>query len=137
MSESPKRKLLRQWLVLANADLANALNTFRTEADPTNTTICFHVQQSVEKFIKSVLVFNGVSFPKTHDIAELMSLSRPHLNFSRIILNPDLISQYAVSTRYPGAWSEITREEVEAALDVAYKVQRRIDRYFQQKKVRL
>lgn len=135
MSENPKLELVRQWLMLAKADLGNAMNTFRTEADPTYVTICFHAQQSIEKFIKSVLVFHEVEFPKTHDLGELMKLLRPHMELNRTILNPELISQYAVVVRYPGAWSEITRDQVEAALDAAFKVQRRVDRYFQQKKV--
>ncbi|MFA6174776.1 MAG: HEPN domain-containing protein, partial [Kiritimatiellales bacterium] len=34
----------------------------------------FHCQQAVEKFLKAVLVKNGVVFRKTHDLVELTEL---------------------------------------------------------------
>jgi HEPN domain-containing protein len=36
----------------------------------------FHLQQAVEKFLKSLLSFYGQRFPRTHDIAELIVLCR-------------------------------------------------------------
>lgn len=36
----------------------------------------FHLQQAVEKFLKSLLSFYGQRFPRIHDIAELIVLCR-------------------------------------------------------------
>lgn len=137
MSANPNLDTIREWITLARADLVSAENIFRLELDPTYTIVCFHAQQCIEKLIKATLVYHNVDFPRTHDLAELMALLKPHLDLFKVLPLPEQLTPYAVTTRYPGAWSEITREEVEAALDAAFKVQRRIDRYFQQKKVRL
>ena len=37
--------------------------------------LCFDAQQAAEKAIKAVLVHRGIRFPKTHAIAELLSLA--------------------------------------------------------------
>jgi HEPN domain-containing protein len=34
----------------------------------------FHAQQTVEKALKAVLSWNGVEFPRTHDLTELVAL---------------------------------------------------------------
>jgi HEPN domain-containing protein len=137
MSANPKLDIVKEWITLARADLGNAESTFRLELDPTYTTICFHAQQCIEKMMKAVLVYHDIDFPKTHDLAELMDLLRPRLNLSRALPRPDDFTPYAVRTRYPGGWSEITREQVEAALDAAFKIQRRVDNYFKKKKVKI
>jgi len=137
MSANPKLDIVREWIKLARADLANTENTFRLELDPTYTTICFHAQQCIEKMIKAVLVYHDVDFPKSHDLSELIALLKPRFNLSRALPHPEELTPYAVRTRYPGAWSEITREQVEAALDAAFKVQRRVDDYFKKKKVKI
>ena len=36
--------------------------------------IMFHLQQSVEKFIKTLLDYNKVRFPHSHDIEELIAI---------------------------------------------------------------
>ncbi|MDR0598605.1 MAG: HEPN domain-containing protein, partial [Treponema sp.] len=37
--------------------------------------ICFHCQQAAEKYLKGFLVFKGIEFPKTHDLAALLKLA--------------------------------------------------------------
>jgi HEPN domain-containing protein len=36
--------------------------------------VVFHSQQAIEKYLKSYLVENNVSFPKTHDLPTLYEL---------------------------------------------------------------
>jgi HEPN domain-containing protein len=132
MKKSPKDEVANEWITLALADFSNAENIFRLELDPTYTTICFHAQQCVEKFIKAALVFHDIDFPKTHDIKELITLLKPHLNLKRTIPNPGQLTQFAVITRYPGSWSEITREEVETSLRAAIKVVNKVKRHLQE-----
>jgi HEPN domain-containing protein len=132
MKKNPNHDIAREWVMLALADFANADNIFRLELDPTYTTICFHAQQCVEKFIKAALVFHDIDFPKTHDITELIELLKPSLNLKRTIPNAGQLTQFAVTTRYPGSWGEITREEVEAALRTADKIAHKLTLYFQE-----
>ncbi|MBY0525833.1 MAG: HEPN domain-containing protein [Gemmataceae bacterium] len=45
--------------------------------------VCFHAQQCVEKYLKAILVYRSIPFPKSHNIRVLMALvprrSRPAL----------------------------------------------------------
>lgn len=64
--------------------------------------IMFHLQQSAEKFIKSILSFHKIEFPKIHDIDRLIAL----LESNKIEPLPDYInlfidlSDFAVEGRY-------------------------------------
>ena len=63
--------------------------------------IMFHLQQSVEKFIKVLLDYNLIKFPHSHDIEELILL----INANNIKIINDIenfipLSEYAVEGRY-------------------------------------
>lgn len=64
--------------------------------------IMFHLQQSSEKFIKSILSFHKIEYPKIHDIDRLIVL----LKSNKIEPLPDYInhfidlSDFAVEGRY-------------------------------------
>ena len=63
--------------------------------------ILFHMQQCVEKLLKSILDFNGVKFPHTHDIDILIEL----LNSNNIYLMDNIerlgeLTGFAVEGRY-------------------------------------
>lgn len=74
----------REWLLKADNDLTNASHTLKLGASCPTDTVCFHAQQCVEKYLKAVLVLEGIDFPKTHDLETLLSLvpteSRPDLS---------------------------------------------------------
>ena len=110
-----------QWLRHAESDfLLGKLG--RTNQDILPEQICFHAQQSIEKSLKGFLVSLGLSFPPVHDIEQLLDILRK----SKIALpswSEELLetTPYAVETRYPGDWEEITLSEVDHAIELAEK----------------
>mgnify|MGYP000307964815 CR=1 FL=1 len=36
------------------------------------STICFHAQQAVEKYLKAFLILHDIDFPRTHDVDYLL-----------------------------------------------------------------
>jgi HEPN domain-containing protein len=86
--------------------------------------VCFHCQQSVEKYLKAFLLEHQVAFPKTHSLIELLELCLPlDATFE---LQRDLmirLERYAVHYRYPGQSAD--RDEAKAALN-ALKLLRRM-----------
>ena len=48
--------LAREWVEKAEEDLTNAEHTLTMEAHCPFSTVCFHAQQCVEKYIKALLV---------------------------------------------------------------------------------
>ena len=59
-------RVIGEWVGKADHDLRTAEHALTLEEDCPCDTICFLAQQCVEKYLKSLLVFHAVDFPKTH-----------------------------------------------------------------------
>ena len=51
-------RLVKQWHIKADNDLATVGNEFNSE-NPVTDAICFHSQQAVEKYLKKNYLGNG------------------------------------------------------------------------------
>jgi HEPN domain-containing protein len=109
------------WLRHARSDLALA-RSLPADIDVLPETLGFHAQQSVEKAIKAVLVQRGVPFPKTHNIGVLLGLLPSQLPRDAILDEAALLTDYAVSSRYPGEAEDVTEEELSTAIGIAERV---------------
>ena len=121
--------VIREWLVKAENDLKNAAHTLTLGKDCPTDTVCFHAQQCVEKYIKSLLVLRMVDFPKTHNIHALWALLPPKL---RPILDhkvQDRLTYYATVQRYPSDEPEISLTEARKAVAIARRVRKEIRRH--------
>src|SRR5713226_1119613 len=96
------KKTTRAWVRKAEEDYVVAEQLSRSET-PVHDAVCFHCQQCVEKYLKSLMEELGHSVPKTHDLEILVDglmASYPVLRgFRRGLL---FLSDFAVGTRYPG-----------------------------------
>jgi HEPN domain-containing protein len=114
--------LVRQWVERAEEDLTNAEHTLTLQEHCPLTTVCFHAQQCAEKYLKALLTFHAVPFPKTHDLAELLRLvpetGAPAMSLKELAI----INRYALEARYPGDWEPIARVEAERAVAIARTV---------------
>jgi HEPN domain-containing protein len=96
------KRATREWVAKAEADW-KAANTLARGNQRMYDAVCFHCQQSAEKFLKALLEELGVSIPKTHDLERLLNLLIPHhpeLRSHRRVLRP--LTKLAIATRYPG-----------------------------------
>jgi HEPN domain-containing protein len=85
--------------------------------------LCFNAQQAAEKALKAVCIFKGLDFPKTHSIVRLLDLIvSSGIEIPESIASAEVLTQYAVQTRYPGPVEEITKEEYQEAVAIASKV---------------
>lgn len=95
--------------------------------------LCFDAQQAVEKALKALLTYLGLPFPRTHSIGHLISL----IASSGAIAVPDhvkdaaILTDYAVTTRYPGDWEPVGEEEYRRALELAEAVWEWVEGYVQ------
>lgn len=84
--------------------------------------LAFDAQQAVEKAFKALLVARRVSFPKTHDLTDLLNrLTSAGLSIPAALHSAVTLTSYAVRTRYPGGQS-ITEEDYQAAVKIAEEV---------------
>jgi HEPN domain-containing protein len=96
-------KLIQEWLRKADEDLAFAESII--EDSPFYAQICFHFQQSAEKYLKAVVVADELEFQKIHDLAALLKSClkrRPEL--SGLMPDCKLLSRFYIDTRYPVHW---------------------------------
>lgn len=81
--------------------------------------LCFHAQQAAEKALKSVLVSRSVPVPRTHSIGALLDLVAQHASVSSHLRQAAALTEYAVTTRYPGDFEPVGAEEHSAAVRLA------------------
>jgi HEPN domain-containing protein len=81
--------------------------------------LCYQAQQSVEKALKGLLIFYGVEPEFTHNIEILLNEVRKFTDIPENIKEAALLTNYAVQTRYPGEYDEITKEEYERSIEIA------------------
>ena len=63
--------------------------------------IYFHLQQCVEKLLKSLLSLNNVDFPRIHDIEELVAIARDNgIELPDYVDNFIELTDFAVEFRY-------------------------------------
>lgn len=95
------RDYVDKWLFRADEDIAVIDRLVQAGAEAYTSTICFHAQQAVEKYLKALLASKKVDFPRTHDVdyllAECKRVSRGQLD------SVDLksLTEFGVAARYP------------------------------------
>jgi len=114
-------KEYKEWQRLADMDLKTA--EYLKEMKPLPIEIiCYHCQQSAEKYLKGYLVFSGELPPKMHDLDELCKLCIKHSDsFSNIADNCSDLTAYGVQLRYPMELS-LDEDDMKQALNGANKV---------------
>jgi len=122
-------EIVSLWLHKAENDLKNIGNNLAADDVPTDT-VCFHVQQAIEKLIKAVLVANGREVFKTHDLVKLLGDVvdiLPALSCYEEQLEE--ISEYGVGARYPNGVCDPTLEEARYAHEVALNIRELVLHY--------
>ena len=112
-----------EWVEKVEGDWNAARQLNRVRKDPNYDSVCFHCQQSVEKYLKARLEEAGVNFPKTHDLIKLLGLAIA-VEPRWVALHPLIatLNPYAIGYRYPGLTA--TKAEAKAAIKDCKEVRR-------------
>jgi HEPN domain-containing protein len=112
----------RTWLLYAKSNLHLAEKGGRLKGVRFED-LCFNAQQAAEKALKAVCLANELEFPKTHSIVRLLDiLEAGEIDVPKEIKEADVLTQFAVETRYPGWIEEVTRAEYKEAITIAARV---------------
>jgi len=114
---------LKIWLFRANEDIAVIENLYKSGPELYASTICFHAQQAVEKFLKAFLVFNDVDFPKTHDLDYLL-LECKKIDTKNFEIDLGSLTDFGVSIRYPDDFYLPDKDETTQYREIALKVKK-------------
>lgn len=75
MSERPDLgKEIARWTEKAEHDFMAAEHAMELAEEGLTDIVCFHAQQCAEKYLKALLPYRGVAFPKTHDLRLLLDM---------------------------------------------------------------
>ena len=104
-----QRDYLKNWLFRANEDIAVINNLFNSYPSFYASSICYHAQQAVEKFLKAFLVFHSVDFKKTYDVDFLHAECKAiYPNGNNIELRS--IAKFSINMRYPDKFYVLTKK---------------------------
>jgi len=104
----------------ADLDLADHL---LTEGAAFPNAIAFNSQQAAEKYLKALLTWHQVPFPKTHDLEQLLDLiATVDAGLAESLRDVIVLTPYGVELRYPGDRSDATHHEAREAVELALKV---------------
>jgi len=120
--EEVKRQLVRQWLGKADQDI-KASEALLAAQPHILQAACFHAQQAAEKYLKALLTWQQIEFPKTHAIEQLLDLvGQANGEVASSLTDASVLTPYGVDFRYPGDQPEPSPEETQEALALARKV---------------
>src|SRR5262245_41565900 len=94
------KKTTRAWVRKAEDDY-RVVVLLAHGSEPFHDQVCFHCQQSAEKYLKAILEELGLPIPKVHNLDDLLARLAPHRS-SLLALRRGLIflTDFAVDTRY-------------------------------------
>jgi HEPN domain-containing protein len=81
--------------------------------------LCFQAQQAAEKALKGLLIYNQIEPEFTHNIGLLLN------NLGKVTNIPDemnetiKLTKYAVQTRYPGQYDDVTKKDYDESIRIA------------------
>lgn len=123
----PENEFALEWLHKAKNDLLSAKAVLDSEYGITDVP-CFHAQQAVEKALKGLLTWRGVSFGKTHDLMVLLAeVVRIVPDFDDVRFVCAELAEFAVDVLYPGGISEPPKGEAERFISEAEKILTRVE----------
>jgi len=95
------KHIATEWFVIAEKDILSAKYLINMHPQPIEI-ICYHCQQSSEKYLKGFLVLNGHEIIKTHDLVYLNKLCCSYNEDFKAIEKECLrLTDYGVNIRYP------------------------------------
>jgi HEPN domain-containing protein len=108
--------IVKEWLEKAGEDFNFAAANLR-EGSSFYAQLCFHFQQSAEKYLKAYIIARGLPFDRVHDLVHLLKTCSAHEPaFNNLIDECIYLNAAYIETRYPVHWpTDYTKETAEQA----------------------
>ena len=112
-----RNSYVSEWVEKAEGDFETVRDLSKKNTKRQRYIIAFHCQQCIEKYLKAMLTYHKIEFPKQHDLEQLLVLlleKEPLLLPIRRSLGK--LTPFAVNFRYPG--EDIAPKEVRQAINI-------------------
>jgi HEPN domain-containing protein len=116
-------QIIREWLSKADENFEFAVANLE-EGKPFFALICFHFQQSVEKYLKAYIVAHDLEFRKIHDLPALLKTCMgKNSSLEELDVDCEFLNTFYIETRYPVHWpTQFTEQEAGKAKSAAARV---------------
>lgn len=113
--------IVKEWFNIAETDLSSA-EFLQTMQPVPIEIICYHCQQSAEKYLKGFLALKGKESKRTHDLILLNKECRKY-DEDFITIEDDclMLTDYGIIVRYPFPMN-INESDMKIALKNAHKI---------------
>lgn len=117
------RKIINEWIAKADEDFEFAKINLE-EDKPFYAQICFHFQQSVEKYLKAYIIAKELEFRKAHDLPLLLKQCyRKEPSFKKFADDCEFLSTFYIESRYPVHWPiQLSKNEADKAFRAAENI---------------
>ena len=122
-----KDEYLKNWFYRAKEDIAVIDNLFITDPAFYSSTICFHAQQAVEKYLKAFLVYHNVDFPRTHDV-DFLLIECKKIDSKDFDVDLDSLSDFGVNIRYPDDFYVPDKDETILYREIAHSIKKIVEK---------
>lgn len=122
-----KEEYIRNWLYRAREDMAVMESLVNSGIESFTSTICFHAQQAVEKYLKSFLIYHDVDFPRTHDV-DFLLMECQRIDRDRFKFDFKSLTEFGVSARYPDDFYVPGVKETQEYCEIAVQVKNRVEK---------
>jgi len=109
---------VRHWVEKAENDFRNAEYVLNMPENCPFDTVSYHCQQCAEKYLKALLIYRNVDFPRTHDLVVLFNLLQKNGSLNVRVQDVQPLNRYSVESRYPGDWEAVEEGEARAAFEM-------------------
>ena len=110
---------IKAWISKADHDLGSAKIIYLHLPDYFDT-IAFHCQQSVEKYIKAILIYYKIDFIKSHDLVYLLDLLSRKIEIDELKFKKAFtLNNFGVQIRYPNKIIKLSKDELETAIQIS------------------
>ena len=120
MSKTQAKELFH----IAEEDFKDGKKLHTNNPDEFKRLVCFSMQQAVEKYIKTYLIYYDKPYKKTHDISLLIQNAiEIDEDFNELYeINADSLTDYAVEIRYDRNYIILSKEKETEAVLIAENV---------------
>jgi HEPN domain-containing protein len=122
MNRPPEQSPVWGWIEKAEHDWRAAVHSLELAEEGLTDIVCYHCQQTAEKYLKALLIAADQEFPKTHDLRLLLDKVEKRYDLGIGAEQVIPLNRYLVECRYPGDWEPITVQEAKQAIEMARKV---------------
>jgi HEPN domain-containing protein len=117
LPKKPKAGSSKHWLRFA---LSSLLVAKQPPAEPlVYNTYCTQAQMAAEMCLKGLLMHYRLNLIKTHDISVLLEALASNIEIPEAVSKAVILTEYAVTQRYPGDFPEPTESDWREAVHLA------------------